>query len=67
MEKKLNNKLKYIINSQTLTKKIGRKIRIGFIGEKGVGKSTLLNNLIGQEIFPIGKKKIFKQSNNFTK
>ena len=61
MEKKLNNTLNYIINSQTLTKKIGRKIRIGFIGEKGVGKSTILNNLIGQEIFPIGKEKFLNK------
>ena len=57
MEKRINNTMSNIINSQPLSKKIfGRKIRIGFIGEKGVGKSTILNNMIGQEIFPIGKK-----------
>jgi len=56
MEKNLNDSLNNI-NEQPLDKKtIGKKIRIGFIGEKGVGKSTLLNNMIGQEIFPTGKK-----------
>ena len=56
MEENLNDSLNNI-NSQPLNKKIiGRKIRIGFIGEKGVGKSTLLNSMIGHEIFPTGKK-----------
>jgi len=32
---------------------LGRKIRISFIGNKGVGKSTVLNSIIGENIFPI--------------
>ena len=39
---------------------LGRKIRISFIGYKGVGKSTVLNSIIGENIFPINEECIYR-------
>ena len=36
---------------------LGRKIRITFIGNRGVGKSTVLNSIIGENILPINDEK----------
>ena len=35
---------------------LGRKIRISFIGPISVGKSTVLNYIIGQQILPSNKR-----------
>ena len=63
LEKFLNETFKVIdpknemenfrISLQTLRENIlGRKLRIAFIGNISVGKSTVLNSIIGQEILP---------------
>ena len=51
----LNNELKgFTISLQSLREGIiGRKIRIVFIGNISVGKSTVLNCIIGEDILPI--------------
>ena len=53
----LNELAEFKISLQNLRESIiGRKIRITFIGNINVGKSTVLNTIIGKEILPVNDK-----------